>query len=102
LSIANNKPNIYLDLSGWQPRARRLAIEEFYRPLRIILNNIGSSRILFGSDWPALRLFMNSKSWVDVFKNPPQAVKEMEIAPSEREVADILGGSAAKVLKITS
>jgi hypothetical protein len=102
LGIASNKPNIYLDLAGWQTRVRRLPIEEFYKPLRVMLNNIGSSRILFGSDWPALRLLMSSKRWVDVFKNPPQVVKEMEMMPSETEVGDILGGSAARLLKIKS
>ncbi len=98
LSIANNKPNIYLDLAGWQPRAKGLPAEELYKPIKVMLTNIGSSRILFGSDWPALRLFMNQKKWVDAFKNPPEEAKESEMIPNAKEIEDILGESGAKLL----
>jgi predicted TIM-barrel fold metal-dependent hydrolase len=76
LNIAATKANIYLDLAGWQPRIKKTAIDEFYRPLRTMIDTIGSNRILLGSDWPALRLLMNSQQWVDSFKNPPDKVKE--------------------------
>ncbi|MFC1943340.1 amidohydrolase family protein [Chloroflexota bacterium] len=102
VSIASNKANIYLDLSGWQPRARRLSIEEFYKPLRTMINNIGSARILFGSDWPALRLLLNQQRWVNAFKDPPEEAKVTGDAPNETEAANILGEAAAKLLKLTS
>lgn len=101
VSIANCKSNIYLDIAGWQPRARLHPLEEFYKPLRAMINNIGSHRILFGSDWPALKLMMNSQKWVDVLRNPSDDAKALGIAPDEKEAANILGKAAAKLLKLT-
>jgi len=101
LSIAGNKPNIYVDLSGWQPRTRRLPVEEFYKPLRTMINGMGSSRILFGSDWPALRLFGGGQSnWVKVFNEPPDSVIEAGISFTEDEISAILGGNAARLMNI--
>ncbi len=102
VSIANNKSNIYLDIAGWQPRARLHPLEEFYKPLRTMINNIGSHRILFGSDWPALKLMMNSQKWVDVLRNPPEEAVAAGIAPTEKEAANILGETAAKILGLSS
>ena len=65
-----------------------------------MLDNIGATRILFGSDWPALRLLMDSKRWVDSFKVPSKEAQEAGIAPSVREAANILGETAAKLLHI--
>ncbi|MDD1750431.1 MAG: amidohydrolase family protein, partial [Methanothrix sp.] len=50
VSLAANKPNIYLDLSGWQ-REFHGSPKEFYSVLRLALNMLGKERILFGSDW---------------------------------------------------
>ena len=101
VSIANNKSNIYLDIAGWQPRARLHPLEEFYKPLRTMINNVGSHRILFGSDWPALKLMMNSQRWVDVLRNPPDEAIETGVAPNEKEATNILGETAAKLLNLT-
>ena len=101
VSIANCKSNIYLDIAGWQPRARLHPLEEFYKPLRAMINNIGSHRILFGSDWPALKLMMNSQKWVDMLKNPSDEAKALGIAPDEKEAANILGHTATKLLQLT-
>ncbi len=100
VNIAATKPNVYLDLAGWQPRARQLPMEEFYQPLKVMLKSVGSSRILFGSDWPALRLMMNSEKWLNAFRNPPPEIVEAGLAPAEEELADMLGNTAAKLMKI--
>jgi predicted TIM-barrel fold metal-dependent hydrolase len=98
VSIANCKSNIYLDIAGWQPRARLHPLEEFYKPLRAMINNVGSHRILFGSDWPALKLMMSSPKWVDVLRNPSAEAKEAGLAPDAKEAANILGNAAARIL----
>lgn len=100
LNIASTKPNVYLDLAGWQSKARRGAVEQFYKPLRIILDTIGASRVLFGSDWPALRLFMSQSKWVKAFQEPPQEVKAAGIRFTNEEVEAILGGNASAILSI--
>jgi len=53
LNIASTKPNVYIDLAGWQPKTLH-PVRDFYAPLRTMLDTIGPSRLLFGSDWPAL------------------------------------------------
>lgn len=100
VSIANCKSNVYLDIAGWQPRARLQPLEEFYKPLRTMINNVGSHRILFGSDWPALKLMMNSQKWVDMLRNPSAEARALGLAPDEKEAANILGNTAAKLLKL--
>jgi predicted TIM-barrel fold metal-dependent hydrolase len=99
LGIAVSKPNVYIDLAGWQPRTHGYPLDEFYLPLRRMLNSIGSSRILFGSDWPALRLFRGGQpNWVKAFTDPPDAVKEAGITFTRAEIDAILGGNAAGLL----
>jgi predicted TIM-barrel fold metal-dependent hydrolase len=47
LSVAQHKPNVYIDLSGWSPK---------YFPDILIRysNTILKRKMLFGSDWPAI------------------------------------------------
>lgn len=99
LNVASVKPNIYMDLAGWQPKIRRRPIDEFYVPLRTILDTIGPSRVLFGSDWPALRLFGGGQAnWVKVFTNPPESVKEAGVTFTRDEIDALLGGNAMRLL----
>ena len=99
LNVASTKPNVYIDLAGWQPKTYRNPINEFYIPLRTILDTIGPSRVLFGSDWPALRLFKGGQTdWVRVFRNPHDTLKERDINFTRDEIKAILGGNAAKII----
>ena len=47
LSVATHKPNVYIDLSGWSPK---------YFPDILVryCNTLLKSKMLFGSDWPAI------------------------------------------------
>lgn len=47
LSVAQHKPNVYIDLSGWSPK---------YFPDILIRysNTLLKKKMLFGSDWPAI------------------------------------------------
>lgn len=102
LNIATLQPNMYLDIAGWQPRTLRHPLAEFYAPLRIILDTMGSSRILFGSDWPALRLFRGGQpNWVKVFKEPPNTLREAGIHFTKEEIDAILGGNAFRLIPTT-
>lgn len=99
LHIASVKPNMYFDLAGWQPTTLRHPIAEFYMPLRKILDGIGSSRVLFGSDWSAYRLLRGGQTnWVKVFKEPPDEVKNAGITFTTDEIDAILGGNAARLM----
>ena len=98
VELASNKANLYVDLAAWQTRTRRRKDIEFYRTLRTILDRIGARRVLFGSDFPSMRLYMSEKDWVDVFKEIPDYVKEAGIEFKPEEIDLILGGTAAKIL----
>ncbi len=47
LAVAQHKPNVYVDMSGWSPK--------YLPPLFVqYANTILKRKMLFGSDWPAL------------------------------------------------
>ncbi len=58
LSVAQHKPNVYIDLSGWSPK---------YFPDILVLysNTILKRKMLFGSDWPAI----TPDRWLKDFEN---------------------------------
>jgi len=101
--IASYKPNIYLDLASWQPYVLNRPLERLYKPLRSMLDTIGTPKILFGSDWPTFRQARRLKGpvWVNAFKEPPDEVKAAGIEFTEQEINAILGGNAAKLLGLT-
>ena len=102
ISIANNKLNIYLDVSWWQPRLFKNPIEEFYKPLRRLIDNVGSNKVLFGSDWPALRQVrrLPHSAWVKAFTEIPVELKEAGIEFKDDEIKRILGENAASILNL--
>jgi hypothetical protein len=47
LAVAQHKPNVYIDMSGWSPK--------YFPPIFIhYANTILKRKMLFGSDWPAI------------------------------------------------
>ena len=98
--IAQNKENLYVDLAMWQPTVLRNPVANFYRPLRAMIDTAGRSKVMFGSDWPALRMIrrLPHAAWVKAIKEPPPEVKEAGIEFTEEEINGVLGDNAAKVL----
>ena len=99
VAICNNATNVYLDLSLWQRRLLRPL--EFYRALRTLLDSVPWQRVLFGSDYPFLKLLINQERWVKAFTEIPDSVKEQGIEFTDEEVEGIMGGNAAKILGLT-
>jgi predicted TIM-barrel fold metal-dependent hydrolase len=60
LSVAQHKPNVYIDLSGWSPK---------YFPEILIryANTMLKKKMLFGSDWPMIA----PEKWLDAFDKAP-------------------------------
>jgi predicted TIM-barrel fold metal-dependent hydrolase len=47
LAVAQHKPNVYIDLSGWSPK--------YFPPILIqYANTLLKEKMLFGSDWPGI------------------------------------------------
>jgi predicted TIM-barrel fold metal-dependent hydrolase len=99
VAICSNATNVYLDLSVWQSRLLRPL--EFYRDLRALLDAVPWQRVLFGSDYPFLKLLVNQERWVKAFTEIPDSVKEQGIEFTDEEIAGILGGNAATILGLT-
>jgi len=78
LSVAQHKPNVYIDLSGWSPK---------YFPEILVkyCNSILKKKVLFGSDWPVI----TPERWLADFE---QIKIKDEIRP------DILKNNSAKLL----
>lgn len=80
LAVAQHKPNVYIDLSGWSPR---------YFPEILVkyCNSILKEKMLFGSDWPMI----SPERWLSDFQGIP--IKD-DVRPL------ILKHNAARLLKI--
>lgn len=96
-SIAQNKPNVYLEISAWQTYRVRDP-DHFYRSLRTIVNLITSKRVLFGTDTPFVNRVLSHADFVAALTNPPAAQRDVGLALAPHEADDILGGNAATLL----
>ncbi len=94
VSVAQNKPNIYLELSGWQTYRRRDP-EYFYQTVRTMVNLMSADRILFGSDYPFItRGVLDHTEWVRAFLDPSGPSRFL----SDAEVEQVMGGTALRLL----
>ncbi len=78
LSVAQHKPNVYIDLSGWSPK---------YFPEILVryCNSILKKKVLFGSDWPMI----TPERWLSDFE---------KIAIKDHLREDIIKNNAARLL----
>ena len=97
--MAATKPNLFLDCSGWQPTAVA-HFDVFARTLRRVMDQAGSERVLFGTDGPAYRPIVPDQDWISIIKALPERGAELGLDFTGAEVAGLLGGNAAQVLKV--
>lgn len=97
--VASVAPNVYLDISGWQALARLRPLE-FYTTLRSLISTVGARRILWGSDYPALRLLLSETAWVKAITDPPETAHQHGITFTDEEGSAIMGDNAARLLKL--
>jgi len=96
LALAGSKWNLYVDFSGWQ-RAFPAHADKFYRMLRSALDEIGPWRVMYGTDNPYLKLMMPSKNYIAAVRD---AVNRKDHSFSKEELDIIMGGAAARLLKL--
>ena len=98
-NLAAHQPNLYGDLAMWDVYAFG-RYELFCRELRDILDYVGASKVLFGTDGPIFNT-------VELTRNRIQLLRELPLnAPkgirfTEEEVEAILGNSAASILGLS-
>jgi hypothetical protein len=93
--IAWHHPNVYVDIAYWQAKYLR-SPEGFCRELRELISIAGKERVIFGTDWPALRKVPRVRHdvWVDVLRTlPDEAPGGVKF---ERDEIDLLLGGVAE------
>ena len=82
LAVAQHKPNVYIDLSGWSPK--------YFPPILVqYTNSLLKNKVLFGSDFPVI----TPDRWLDDFD---QLKIKDEVKPL------VLKENAAKLLKLAA
>ncbi len=97
-SLAAHQPTIYGDLAMWDTFAFG-NYDLFCRELRDLIDLVGLSRVLFGTDGPVVSIVEPAKNWVQLVRDLPHNSPE-GIDFTEEEVAAILGGNAASVFSL--
>jgi predicted TIM-barrel fold metal-dependent hydrolase len=81
LAVAQHKPNVWIDLSGWSPK--------YFPPILVrYANTLLREKMLFGSDWPMIA----PERWLDDFE-------KIEIRDEVRPL--ILKDNAARMLGLS-
>jgi uncharacterized protein len=98
LLVAEIKPNIYFDFSGWQMRFLSHPAE-FYRMLRAVIDQIGPWRVFFGTDGPYYNVLCPWGTWVKAITEPdPGVCPEVSFTPEEAEI--IMGKAFARLMNL--
>jgi L-fuconolactonase len=89
IAVLSKSANVYCKLSGLVTEAEKGKwTKEMLEPyLDVIFENFGTSRILFGSDWPVMLLNTNYTEWIQLVKDYIQRF-------SKEEQQQILRGNA--------
>lgn len=97
-TLAAHQPTLFGDLAMWDAYAFG-NYDLFCRELRDILDYAGRDKVLFGTDNPIFCLVEPTKNWIQLIKDLPNNAPD-GINFTHDETAAILGGNAAKVLKL--
>ena len=76
----------------------RLRPLEFYTVLRSIVITVGAGRVIWGSDYPALRLLLSESAWVKAVTGPPEVAGRNGISLTPEEVSAAMGDNAGRLL----
>jgi predicted TIM-barrel fold metal-dependent hydrolase len=98
LAIASVKPNIFVDISGWELEVMA-HYEDFCKILKRFIDELGYDRILFGTDGPGFRQVCPPRDYVQLIRGLPQKSPE-GIKFTEEEISAILGGNAQRILNL--
>lgn len=96
--IAWHHGNVSLDIAYWQGKYLR-SPELFATELRALISLAGSNRVLFGTDWPALRKVRKvaPDTWVQLLRDLPDTPLG-PVSFERDEIDGLLGGNAAATL----
>ena len=99
--IARTHENVVVDLSEWQTKLRDHP-RETLAALDHMRNYLGIERILWGTDFPHMRQQMSLKDTVEIYRRLPSLAQEHGYTFTDSDVDAVLGGNAARILKLSS
>lgn len=103
VSIAETKVNLYLELGDWPRRYVRVLDDEreLVRKLKIMRDAVGTHRIIYGSDQPAVGKYDDdlSKRFIEWLIDLPTNAKKYGVDFSKEEVELIMHGNAERIFK---
>ena len=76
----------------------RLRPLEFYTVLRSIVITVGAGRVIWGSDYPALRLLLSESAWVKAVTGSSEVAGRNGISLTPEEVSAAMGDNAGRLL----
>jgi len=93
LDMAMSKPNLYVDLSGWQAEYNGDP-DYFYFVLRAAINVLSPWRVMFGTDGSMTNVMLWPKDWLEAWLEPrsPSGINF-----STEEIDIVTGGAAARL-----
>jgi len=94
LAIASVKPNLFVDVSGWEMEVMT-HYGDFCKILRKFIDELGSERILFGTDGPGFRSVCPPAEYLRIIRELPERSK---VKFDEEEILDIMGRNAESIL----
>jgi predicted TIM-barrel fold metal-dependent hydrolase len=90
--LAQYRPNIFLDLSGFQTDANR---NEFKSIISWHIRRGLARKLMFGTDWPIHRFWGSQRDWVEKF-----TALEGESLLTGEEISNILGKNLFNILPV--
>lgn len=102
ISVANKNPNVYLDISSWEP-VLKMAPASFIQTMVEAKMTCGVEKILFGTDWPLFTPILSLQKWVKGIQKMkvPAPLQLMGLPEfTEEEKTKVLGKNAMRVLNL--
>jgi predicted TIM-barrel fold metal-dependent hydrolase len=96
IKVARDRPNIMCDISAYQLTAA-FNYGQFCHILRKIIDNLGSDKVLFGTDGPTFDIFIPRDEWVKLVEDLPRNSPESDRFTHE-EVKALLHDNAERLL----
>lgn len=98
--MAWHHPNVHLDIAYWQAKYLR-SPELFERELRSLMSLAGPTKVMFGSDWPAMRLVPRGRQ--QAFVPMVQDLGSSTVSGvtfAQEEIDLLMGGNARRIYRL--
>lgn len=93
------RPNVHCKVSGLLTEAGRHASAQALQPyVQALWTLFGPARLLWGSDWPVLRLAADYGAWFDMCQ---ALLSTLVPAPTDEQRAALFGGHAQRVYRLS-